>query len=105
MLLLLLLLLAFAAVSLNTIQANGQSKRDTNIANGITQQYRQNIVESIEKRLVNALNDLAAIQGILHQEQHVQISSLRAAQLRHELYLMKQVLFEKRKLLTGKFCY
>lgn len=105
--LLLLLLLALAAASQTTVRANGQLK---------TQQYQQRIQENIEKRLVNAVNDLAAIHRLLHQEQHVHITFLQEAQLRGKLCLMKQVLssqtktggiqrHEKSKLLSGKFCY
>lgn len=105
--LLLPLLLAFAAASQNTVSANGQSERDTNIPNGITQQYQQNIIENIEKRLLNVVNELAAIHRQLHQEQHaqinflqrhVQINFLQEAQVREKLKI-------KPKLPLGKFCY
>lgn len=109
-------MLTFAAASQNTIHANGQSEKDAYISNGVTQQYRQNITEDIEKRLMNAVNDLAAIHCLLHQEQHVRINFLQEEQLRSELYFLKQVLsdqikvsgmqqFERPKLLFGEFCY
>lgn len=111
-----LLLLAFATVSQNTVNANGQSEMDTNISNGIAQQCQHNIIETIEKRLVNARNELATTHRLLRQEQHVQISLLWEVQLRRGLNLMKQFLsnqtkvngrqpFETRKLVSGKFCY
>jgi hypothetical protein len=112
----LLLLLAFAAVSQSIICANGQSVKDINTSSGITQQYRQNIIEIIKRRLVNAVNALAAVHRLLNQEQHVQINLLQEAQLRVKLHSMKQVLSSqakasvmprlvKRKLQSGKFCY